>query len=163
MYNNAPLGYKCPICLAIRGIENEDTWIKQADIFYRDDAVLGFISSKFIEGNEGHPLLVPIEHRENIFDLPPETGARISQLATKTALALKELRRCDGITILQNNEPAGDQHAFHYHLHVCPRFVGDSFHENLMRGRVSRPEKRTAYAEELRSYFGRQSSKQDTL
>ncbi len=37
MHNHAPTNYQCPICLAIEGIENENTWIKPADIFYRDD------------------------------------------------------------------------------------------------------------------------------
>jgi len=155
MYNNTPSGYKCPICLAILGIENEDTWIKQEDIFYRDDLILGFISSKFVEGNEGHPLLVPIEHFENIYDLPQDCGNRIFEVAKKTAFALKEIRGCDGITILQNNELAGDQHAFHYHLHIFPRFTDDNFHRNLVKDRVSEPEERTVYAQELREYFRR--------
>jgi|GEM_PF-2341840 hypothetical protein len=45
MFNYAPEDYRCPICIAIDGIENEDTWIKQDDIFYKDDLVTGFIST----------------------------------------------------------------------------------------------------------------------
>lgn len=153
MFNNAPNDYKCPICLAIGGVENGDTWIKQEDIFYRDDLVMGFISSKFVDGNEGHPLIVPVKHFENIYDLPAEYGKRIFEVAKETAVALKNIRKCDGITILQCNEPAGDQHAFHYHMHVFPRFIDDKFHQNLMEGRVSAPEERIAYASDLRKYF----------
>ena len=46
MYNHEPKNYKCPICLAIKGVENEDTWINQNDIFYKDDLIMGFIGSK---------------------------------------------------------------------------------------------------------------------
>lgn len=150
MYNHAPENYDCPICLAIHGIENDSTWIKQEDIFYRDELVMGFISSKAIKGNEGHPLIVPLQHFENIYDLPEEYARRISDVSKKVALALKEVRQCDGVTILQNNEPAGDQHAYHYHLHVVPRFTGDHFSEELWRAQKSHPEDRVEYASALR-------------
>ena len=150
MLNHAPADYKCPICLAIDGIENENTWIKPADIFYRDELIMGFISSKFVKGNEGHPLIVPLRHFENIYDLPTEYSHRIPEVAQKIASILKEVRKCDGVTILQNNEPASDQHAFHYHLHLFPRFIGDNFHEELMRPRISDPEERIEYAQALR-------------
>lgn len=150
MFNHAAADYRCPICLAIQGTENKDTWIKQTDIFYRDDLVMGFISSKFVKGNEGHPLIVPIKHFENLYDLPIEVGHRISELAQKVAVALKQARNCDGVTVLQNNEPAGDQHAFHYHLHLFPRFEGDHFHQELMRSHVSEAAERVDFANDLR-------------
>lgn len=151
MHNHAPENYVCPICLAIDGIENDSTWIKQDDIFYRDDLVMGFISSKAIKGNEGHPLIVPLQHLENLYDLPEEYTHRISDVSKKVALALKAVRRCDGVTLLQNNEPAGDQHAFHYHLHLVPRFVGDHFSEELWKAQKSSPEDRVDYASTLRN------------
>ena len=78
-------------------------------------------------------------------------AAAIAAMAKRVALALKQLRLCQGVTLLQNNEPAGDQHAFHHHLHVVPRFVGDNFHEEVFRAeRVSAAE-RVSYAEELKA------------
>ena len=41
MHNHAPKDYNCPICLSVKGGENEMTMIKQADIFYQDDLVIG--------------------------------------------------------------------------------------------------------------------------
>lgn len=155
MYNHAPGDYKCPICLAVQGIENDDTWIKQADIFYKDDLVMGFISSKFVKGNEGHPLVVPLQHFENIYDQPDEYGRRVIEIARRTAIALKEIRQCAGVNILQNNEPAADQHAFHYHLHVIPRFEGDDFYVEMRAPRKSDPAERVDYATDLRDYFSR--------
>lgn len=153
MYNHAPENYACPICLAISGVEGDETWIKQNDIFYKDELVMGFISSKAIKGNEGHPLVVPIKHFENLYDLPDEYGRRIFEVSKKVALAMKEIRKCDGVTILQNNEPAGDQHAFHYHLHLVPRFIGDCFSEELWKAQKSSPEDRVDHASALRSKF----------
>ena len=39
---------------------------------------------------------------------------------------MKEALGCDGINILQNNGEAAGQTVFHYHIHIVPRFEGDS-------------------------------------
>ena len=74
-------------------------------------------------------------------------------VATVVAQAVKAVRKSAGVTIVQNNEPAGDQHALHYHMHVIPRFDGDRFHEQLWKTRKSEPKERVHYAKELRDYF----------
>ena len=155
MHNHATSDYICPICLAIEGVENEDTWIVQDDIFYRDDLVLGFISSKSVKGNEGHPLIVPLEHYENLYDLPNEVAHRVIEVSKQIALALKETRNADGITIAQHNEPAGGQHAFHYHMHVFPRFENDNFETELWNAQRSNPSGRVEFAKMLRDWFQR--------
>lgn len=151
MFNHVSSDYKCPVCIAISGAENEDTWIRQDDFVYRDDLVCVFITSKFIKGNEGHPLIVPTTHVENIYDLPTETSHRIIETAKKVALALKQVRSCQGVTFVQNNEPAGDQHAFHYHMHVIPRFENDNFHQELFNTFKSDPKDRVEYAQKLKA------------
>lgn len=153
MYNHAPEGYQCPICLAIQGIESEKTMIKQDDIFYRDEIVMGFIGSKSIKGNDGHPLLVPVQHAENLYSLSVEQAHRTMEVAQKIAIALKKVRNCDGVTLVQNNEPAGDQHAYHYHLHIVPRFTGDNFHHELFNTYLSDPSERIAFANALKEQF----------
>jgi len=153
MYNYAPKEYKCPICMAVAKQENDDTWIKQDDIFYQDDLVTGFINSKAIKGNEGHPLIVPNKHFENVYDLPEEVGHQIFDIGKKTAIALKKIRTCDGVNFVQNNGPAADQHAFHYHLHIIPRFDGDNFHEEFWKAKKSDPKDRVKHAKALRDYF----------
>jgi histidine triad (HIT) family protein len=155
MYNHAPTNYQCPICLAINGIENEQTYIRQTDIFFKDELIVGFIGSKFIKGNEGNPIIVPTHHFENLYDLPAESAHHLMGVARNVAIALKVARRCDGVTVLQNNEPAGDQHAFHYHMHLFPRFDGDNFHEELQQPVLSDPADRTPFAQTLREILVR--------
>ncbi len=151
MYNHAPDGYKCPICLGVKGIENEDTLLKQADLIYKDDLVSVYINSFWIDTAKGHVIVVPNEHFENIFDLPNEVGYRIFEVTKKVALAMKESYGCDGITLRQNNEPASDQHAFHYHQHIFPRYEGDSYNVNMTKKSIlSTPEERIEYAEKLK-------------
>ena len=157
MYNHTPNNYVCPICLTINGIENEQTMAKQADVVYRDELVLAFINSKFIKSNPGHVIVMPNAHFENIYDLPLNYISRIGEVSQKIALAIKSVRKCDGIWIEQNNEPASGQHAFHYHMHIVPRFEGDNLKAELAAGNtyVADPLERIPYAEALRSYFSK--------
>jgi len=153
MYNHAPEGYICPLCLTSKGIESEKTMAKQADVFYRDDLVFAMVNSKFVGNNPGHVIVVPNDHYENIYDIPLEVAHRIFDVAQKVALALKDIRRCDGVMTQQNNEPASGQHAFHFHFHIFPRFDGDNFAENINNVRLPLPEERAGYAADLRKYF----------
>ncbi len=152
MYNHAPENYICPICLGVQGVENDDTMIRQTDIVYKDDLVMAFIGSIWVgTNNPGHPLVVPNEHFENVYDIPKEVGHRIFEVAQKVALALKEVRKCEGVTFRQNNEPASSQHAFHYHLHLFPRFVGDELDTQIKNSYRPSPEERKPYADALKA------------
>jgi histidine triad (HIT) family protein len=151
MFNHAPKDYNCPICIAIKGHENDDTLIRQSDIVYKDDLVSAFISSFFIGKNLGHIIIVPNEHFENIYDLPTNYSSRIAEIAQKMALALKKSYQADGVTTLQNNEPAGNQHAFHYHFHVFPRYENDDLHNNMLDKKSTTPEERKPYAEKIKT------------
>lgn len=154
MYNHAPADYKCPICLGNQGVENDDTLLKQSDLVYKDDLVSAYINSFWIESVEGHVIVVPNAHYENIFDLPKEVGNRISEVVKKISIAMKKTYKCGGVTTRQNNEPAGNQHAFHYHHHVFPRYDGDLFNENMTKKSIlSKPEERTNYAQKFKKYF----------
>ena len=44
---------------------------------------------------------------------------------------MKKTYQCDGVNILQNNGEASGQTVFHLHVHVIPRFEGDTDHINI--------------------------------
>lgn len=48
-------------------------------------------------------------------------------VAKRFAIIMKKAYVCDGIQLQQHNEPAGGQHAFHFHLHIIPRYSNDDF------------------------------------
>lgn len=148
--SNASEGYICPICLGVNEVESSDTLMQSTDIIYKDDLVTAFINSFFVGKNAGHAIVVPNEHFENIYDLPSEIGHRIFDIAKKISLAMKDVYSCDGITVRQNNEPAGDQHAFHFHLHVFPRYDNDGYNAvQPADKRLADPEERLTYAIKL--------------
>lgn len=153
MYNHAPKDYICPICVAVEGSENANTLIKKTDVIYRDQVATALINSFWIKNNPGHVIVVPNGHYENMYDLPVEVAAHIQKIAKKIALAMKKAYACAGITTVQNNEPAGNQHAFHYHLHIFPRFVDDELHANMMDKKSADPGIRSGYAEKLKKYL----------
>lgn len=146
--------YTCPICLGNDGVENDDTMLKQADLVFRDELVSVWINSFWIGKNEGHLIVVPNQHFVTLWDLPMLVGHRIFEVSKLMATVLKKVYECDGITLRQNNEPAGDQHAFHYHQHIFPRYENDDFNQNLVKkSRLSDPEERIVFAEKIRHYL----------
>jgi histidine triad (HIT) family protein len=150
IFFHANSDYRCPICPGTKGIESEDTLIKKSDIVFRNRLVTVFVASFFIGKNLGHAIIVPNKHYENLYDLPDSVGKEIFAVSKKVALVMKNAYGCDGITILQNNEPAGDQHAFHYHLHVFPRYKKDNFSKNPTNKKLASSKVRKAFAEKLK-------------
>ena len=72
----------------------------------------------------------------------------------KMAVTLKQAYNCDGITIRQNNEPASEQHAFHYHMHIFPRYEADDFNKRLTeKSRLSDSAERLEYVEKINKYL----------
>lgn len=90
--------------------------------------------------------------------MPAEVDQQIMKIAKRVAVALKDLRKCEGITLQQNNEPDGGQHALHYHMHIFPRYKDDKLLENMSNVRISLPSERLDYANELVEYFEKNGS-----
>ena len=157
MYNHTPTNYTCPLCLAVEGTESPQTMMMQDDIFYRDEHVVAAVNSKFFLSNPGHLIIFPVNHFENLFDLPENVSAHIMKVSQKVALALKDTRKSDGIMIVQNNEPASGQHAFHYHMHIIPRFENDNYGKRQTEVKVADPSERKPYSAALKKYFSHSS------
>jgi histidine triad (HIT) family protein len=109
------------------------------------------VNARFWGRNEGHVVVVTNEHFENIFDLPTRLAGPIHDTARLCAIALMETYGCDGVSTRQHNAPAGNQDAWHYHVHVFPRYHGDGLYG--AERRMSTPEDRLPYAEKLQAWF----------
>lgn len=151
MFSHAPPNYQCPLCLANEGIENEYTLILQNDRVYSGKSCVAYINSFYVKHNPGHVIVVPKKHFENIYDIPASVLEEIHDVAQKIAIAMKKSYICTGITLMQNNEPDGGQHAFHYHLHIFPRYANDKFYSHMANKLVLPTEQRHIYAEKLKN------------
>ncbi len=153
MYNHEPKNYLCPFCRIARG-EETGNGSQEDRLIFKNEFITVFIAGKWWRSNPGHIEVISNRHIENIYDMPEEIGHQIFDFSKQVAIALKETYGCDGTSIRQHNEPAGDQHVWHYHLHIFPRYEGDNLylnHENTYR---PTSEERKVYMNKLRNYFG---------
>ena len=90
---------------------------------YEDDTFRAILDAA--PANEGHILIIPKEHYENLFAIPDAVAENVMKIAKNIATLQKERLHCDGVNILQNNGAAAGQTVMHYHLHVIPRTEGD--------------------------------------
>lgn len=91
--------------------------------------------------SKGHALILPKVHAADLFSLPDETASKALVLAKKIAGILKEGLHADGINILQNNGEAAGQTVFHFHMHLIPRYQGDTVQVTWEKGDLTDEDK----------------------
>jgi histidine triad (HIT) family protein len=93
-----------------------------ASVVYEDAQVIAFTDIRPV--NEGHTLVIPKKHYEDIFDTPDDLLEATHRVTKKVAVAVKKATKADGISIVQQNGKAAGQEIFHLHVHIIPRFEG---------------------------------------
>jgi len=103
---------------------------------YKDDLCTAFLDIRPI--NTGHVLVIPNEHASFLSGLPPDTGAQMFRVALRLGQALRSgVVPCDGVNLFLADGEAAGQEVFHVHLHVFPRFAGDSFRISFGASRLT--------------------------
>jgi histidine triad (HIT) family protein len=148
-WSHTPAGYVCPFCRLLGGVDTELNCA--ADIVYRDAQTTAFISPKWWAANQGHVLVIPNTHVENIYAIDDALLGAVNATARRIAIALKEAYRCDGVSTRQHNEPGGTQDVWHLHVHVFPRYFGDRLYERHEETTWTAPAERAPYAAKLRA------------
>jgi len=75
----------------------------------------------------GHVMCVPYAHKSRLQDLPRETRIEIMDLTSKAVEVLQGLYKPDGFNVgLNLGEVAGAGIAAHLHMHIVPRWAGDT-------------------------------------
>ena len=90
---------------------------------YEDVSNLAFLDLR--QSNEGHVLVVPKSHFEQIYDLDEDTASSLASTVCKVARAVRRVYKPDGLSIWQSNGPAAFQEVPHVHWHVFPRYTDD--------------------------------------
>ena len=73
--------------------------------------------------SNGHMLVLPIKHYENILDIDNDTLIKIVDFARKSYSITNEKLGSSGLTLVNNNGEGQD--VKHFHLHLIPRFEGE--------------------------------------
>lgn len=102
---------------------------------YEDDVVKVIFDAG--PASLGHVLILPKEHFDNVYALDDDTAAHVFQVAVKVAKALKEGLNLEGLNIVQNNGEIAGQTVFHFHMHIIPRYKGDTVNVGWKPGEVT--------------------------
>ena len=86
--------------------------------------------------SKGHALILPKNHYRNLYDIDDEVASKAILLAKKMITKLTDVLNCDGYNIVQNNEEAAGQTVFHFHMHIIPRYKGDSVNLKWQEGKL---------------------------
>ena len=89
---------------------------------YEDDLVKVFLDINPV--SQGHCLIIPKKHYENMLDVDKEIVSHSLDVARKVYKILNDKLNMDGLTITQNNMYG--QEVKHYHIHLIPRYEKDN-------------------------------------
>ena len=144
-----PAGYACPFCRLVRG--EDGRWNAQSDVVWRDERTTAFVAPKWWPGNDGHVIVIPNDHVENLYEIDDALLGAVYGTVRRIALALRRTDGCAGTSTRQHNEPAGYQDVWHFHVHVFPRSEGDGLYARHGESRWVEVAERAPHAERLRA------------
>ncbi len=110
-----------PDCIFCKIVSGAASAVK---ITETDDA-LAFMD--LFPASEGHALVIPKIHYENVFESTPESLPGVHLLVRRVARAIQASLAPDGLMMFQLNGAAAGQTVFHYHAHLIPRMTGSAF------------------------------------
>ncbi|MFT5505047.1 MAG: histidine triad (HIT) family protein [Gammaproteobacteria bacterium] len=113
-----------PDCIFCKIIAGEIPSFK----LYEDDMTYSFMDIN--PANEGHALIIPKEHAQDIHLVSDSAIAATVVTAKKIATAVNETLSPDGINLVQCNGPAAAQSVMHFHMHILPRIDDDDLKLN---------------------------------
>ncbi len=75
----------------------------------------------------GHLMVVPFDHQANLEQLDPETRAEMMELTTRCMAVLRRIYHPQAYNMGANiGEAAGAGVKSHVHIHIVPRWAGDT-------------------------------------
>ena len=103
----------CPYC-PVRDPEQKVLFSNELVLFLQDERHQGALKHSGV--------IIPIEHRETVFDLTDAEIAATFQLLSRVKAWVDARFSPDGYNIGWNCGRVGGQEVFHAHMHVIPRF-----------------------------------------
>jgi ATP adenylyltransferase len=110
----------CIFCNAVRSKNLRDTLT-----VYRDEAALVMLNR--YPYTNGHLMVAPVAHEARLFESTDESLRALIRLTAEAQRILSDVYRPDGFNVGMNfGQVAGAGVADHYHLHIVPRWGGDT-------------------------------------
>ncbi len=137
-------------CIFCEAVENKN----QADSLVLFNGQDNFIILNRYPYNNGHLMIAPYQHISSPADASAEIAEEMIRLSQRALNALREVYHPDGFNIGMNlGKCAGAGVEDHYHMHVVPRWNGDTnFMTTVAETRVL-PEDFRDTISKLKPYF----------
>jgi ATP adenylyltransferase len=130
-----------------------------ADPLLVHTGTLAYVILNLYPYNNGHLMVVPYRHESSLARLTREEMNEVGALLQVSERALREAYRLDGINVGVNlGAPAGAGIEEHVHLHLVPRWNGDTNFMTVVGQTRVLPEEIAATAARLRPIFDRLAS-----
>ena len=149
--SQAGQGGSCPFCEKVALDPAHD---REHLVLYRGRDC--FILLNLYPYTTGHVLVSPYAHVAYLDELKVETLAEMMELAQRLAAALKSCYNPEGYNLGMNlGKCAGAGVADHLHLHLLPRWTGDSNFMTVVGETRVQPEDLLATYDKLAAFFPR--------
>lgn len=110
----------CPFCPKFTESEDEKNLIAHR---YKTCAVMLNIKPYGL----GHVMIIPYKHTANLYNLSQEERSDLMEAINHSMQILEKHFACDGINVgLNKGKVSGGSVESHLHVHLVPRFIGDS-------------------------------------
>jgi ATP adenylyltransferase len=137
----------CVLCRSLEGREELASLVVHT-------APLSFIVMNLFPYSAGHVMVAPRRHLARLGDMSDAELAEMMGLTQRMEAVFQQVYHPDGINIGMNlGKPAGAGVADHLHLHVVPRWSGDTNFMTVVGGTRVIPEDPQAACQRLRTYF----------
>jgi histidine triad (HIT) family protein len=95
-----------------------------AEFVLQDESVVAFMDLH--PATEGHVLVLPRRHARDLWEIAEEEAERVMTASLQVARMIRQAFAPDGINLVHASGAAAWQDVFHFHMHVIPRYNGDS-------------------------------------
>lgn len=137
----------CLFCRKIRETDDEANYI-----VHRGER--SFVLMNLYPYNSGHLMVVPYQHVGRFDELDLQVGTELFGMTQLSVHALQEVMEPDGFNIgVNQGKVAGAGVADHIHIHIVPRWNGDTNFMPVLADTKVIPEMLTATAAKLRPVF----------
>lgn len=118
---------ECLFCSLLSGKKHRNNYPFMP--IHETERTISFLSIDFPKGEDGHTLVIPKKHYENIEDVPNVTQL---ELIKHVSLIAKIIRsQHGGCNILLNDGAPAEQTIMHTHFHLVPRDKDDGIEIEL--------------------------------
>ena len=122
----------------------------EAHIVFRGDEVFAILNA--FPYTVGHLMVLPYRQLGLLEDLSPSESSELWTTVTVATQVIRSVMRCDGLNVgLNLGKVAGGSISEHLHVHVVPRWLGDSNFMTATANTRTLPESLPATAAKIRA------------